>query len=76
MKTPYFWKGKRDFQLDEVLDILHLSVDGNRICLERPLGVNEDASFVIDTIDVIDEITWRTTLVVTVIKGTVEKYSL
>ena len=49
MKTPYFWKGKRDFQLDEVLDILHLSVDGNRICLERPLGVNEDASFVIDT---------------------------
>ena len=49
MKIPYFWKGKRDFQLDEVLDILHLSVDGNRICLERPLGVNEDASFVIDT---------------------------
>jgi len=49
MKTPYFWKGKRDFQLDEVLDILHLSVDGNRICLERPLGVNEDASFVFDT---------------------------
>jgi len=35
--------------MEEVLDILQLNVDGNRICTERPLSVAEDAAFVIDT---------------------------
>ena len=35
--------------MEEMLDILQLNVDGNRICTERPLSVNEDAAFVIDT---------------------------
>lgn len=48
-KTPYFWRGKKEFQMEEILDILQLNVDGNRICTERPLSVNEDAAFVIDT---------------------------
>ncbi|KAL9954620.1 hypothetical protein ACROYT_G042184 [Oculina patagonica] len=48
-KTPYFWRGKKEFQLEEVLDILKVNVDGNRICTERPLAVAEDAAFVIDT---------------------------
>ena len=33
----------------EVLDILQLNVDSNRICTERPLSVTEDAAIVIDT---------------------------
>ena len=48
-KTPYFWRGKKEFQLEEVLDILQLNVDGNRICTELPMPVIEDAAFVIDT---------------------------
>ena len=47
-KTPYFWRGKKEFQM-EVVDILQLNVDSNRICTERPLSVTEDAAFVIDT---------------------------
>ena len=35
-KTPYFWRGKKEFQMEEMLDILQLNVDGNRICTERP----------------------------------------
>lgn len=35
--------------MEDVLDILQLNVDGNRICTERPLSVAEDAAFVIDT---------------------------
>ncbi|CAB4002353.1 Hypothetical predicted protein [Paramuricea clavata] len=35
--------------MSEVLHAIQLSVDADRICVERPLGVTEDASFVIDT---------------------------
>lgn len=48
-KTPYYWKGKEEFQMEEVLNILQLNVDGDRICSERPLSVAENAAFVVDT---------------------------
>ena len=48
-KTPCFWRGKKEFQMEEILEILQLNVDSNRICTEQPLSVNEDVAFVIDT---------------------------
>ena len=48
-KKTYFCRGKKEFQMEEVLDILQLNVDGSRICTERPMSVTDAAAFVIDT---------------------------
>ena len=48
-KIPYFWRGEKEFQMEEVLDILQLNIDGSRICIGRPMSVTEDTAFVIDT---------------------------
>ena len=42
--------------MEDVLDILQLDVDGNRIRTERPLSVAEDAGFVIDARELLDNI--------------------
>lgn len=46
--TPYYAKGIFSYSGPELLDILVLNVDDERICVNRPLAVQENAAFVIN----------------------------
>ena len=46
--TPYYAKGIFSYSGPELLDILVLNVDDERVCVNRPLAVQENAVFVIN----------------------------
>ena len=46
--TPYYAKGVFSYSGPELLDILVLNVDDERVCINRPLAVQENAVFVIN----------------------------
>lgn len=46
--TPYYAKGVFSYSGPELLDILVLNIDVERICVDRPLAVQENAVFVIN----------------------------
>jgi hypothetical protein len=49
-RTPYFEKGKKQSDdVERLVEILLLNPDKDRICQRRPIGCQENASFVIDT---------------------------
>lgn len=49
--TPYFNKGNNqaEYDIEQLVEILLLTPDRKRICHQRPIGCQENASFVIDT---------------------------
>ena len=48
--TPYYAKGVFSYTGEELLNILVLNIDMERVCVDRPISVQENAAFVINRV--------------------------